>query len=580
MDNATQDILSTLSKDEQIVYLLSLNEPLIRENDALSKDNQGLVEDLIKTKEESDHWHTEWAKLVEQIKIMNARYFGAKSEKIAPYQISLFNDVEAATDETVKEPDLKEVLPKKRKKKTSVDYTKFETVVIEHEIAPEKRFCPSCETKMEEMGTEIKRIIKVIPARLVVEEHRRHVYVCRPCSKANAENGSTPTQIVKAPLLHFPLEKSCASPELLAHIIHNKYSLAQPLYRIREDLKLSTGLTLSRQTLANWVIAVHERWFSRIYALMKKSLLKRSFIHADETGIQVLKEPNRTASKKSYMWLFAGDATMPPLYIFRYDETRARHVVTDFLGSWQGIIMADGYSVYDDLGEGITRVSCLVHIRRKFSDIAKGIGKDKLENLPETITLQALEYINKMFAIDNEFANMDVDIRKARRLASLKPKMETFYTWCLQKRDEALPSMALHEALTYAINQWPKLMNVFIDGRIPLDNNLAERSIRPFCVGRKNWLFSDTPNGAHASAAIYSITTTAKGNGLKPREYLTWLLQEMPNTENLEDERVLARFLPWSNEIPDSCRIEPVESITDPLDEPIVDIDPATLDED
>ncbi len=203
--------LSALDEDEQIACLLeeinSLElriESLSRDNDALNRDNALLSKDLMKTQEESLHWKSEWGKLVEQIKIMNARYFGATSEKISPHQISLFNDMEAASDLEAKEPDAKKLLPKKRKKKTHIDYSKFETVVITHELSKEERACTVCGNTMDEMATEIKRIIRLVPARLVVEEHRRKVYVCTPCSKENAEDGVTPAQIIKAPLPKFP----------------------------------------------------------------------------------------------------------------------------------------------------------------------------------------------------------------------------------------------------------------------------------------------------------------------------------------------------------------------------------------
>lgn len=590
MNKAVDKTLSELDKDELLAHILKQNEfleqqieSISREYDAVVRDNEILTKDLARTQKESLHWQDEWGKLVEQIKIMNARYFGAKSEKVMPAQISLFNDMEAACDHELEEPKANKVLPKKkRKKKSTLDYSKFETVVITHEIAEEERSCVACGATMEEMGIEVKRIIRLVPAHLTVEEHRRQVYVCSPCSKKNTQDAITPVQILKAPMPTFPIDGSVASPSLLAHILYNKYALAQPVYRIANDLKLSTGLTLTRQTLGNWVIRSYERWLAMLYSLMKREILKRNVLHIDESGIQVLKEPGRSAAQRSYMWLFTGAACDKPLYLFEYNETRSRKVITDFLGDWSGTIVADGYSAYDNLGENIVRSSCLVHIRRKFTDIVKGVGKDTIDDLPGAISGQALEKIGEIFHIDSEFDDMDADTRKAARLKKLKPQMDAFYSWCLKKRDEALPKMALHGALNYAIGQWPKLMNVLADGRVPLDNNRAEQALRPFCVGRKNWLFSDTPRGADASAAIYSIVTTAKGNGLKPREYLTWLFEEMPNTNNLDDEAVLARFLPWSDTVPDNCRIESAEDETtaEPLDEPIYDIDPTILNKD
>jgi transposase len=460
-----------------------------------------------------------------------------------------------------------------------LDYSKFETVVFEHILVAEERGCDQCEGVMEEIGIEVKYLIKMVPARMVAEKHIIHVYGCRPCSDKNAEDGVTPVQIKKAQMPTPPLFKSCASPSLLAHIIHQKYSLAMPVYRIADDLKRSTGLTITRQTMGGWVIRSYERWLAMIYSLMKEEILKRDILHIDETEVQVLKEPGRTPAQKSYMWLFAGAECDVPLYLFEYHERRSREVVARFLKGWSGRVVTDGYAAYDDLGKGIDRISCLVHIRRHFLDVVKGIDKEKLKAMPNVVSLDAVKMINEMFHIDNGLNDMDAEKRKEARIEKLKPKMDAFFEWCLERRDEAAPKMALHKALGNAIEQWPYFENVLLDGRLPLDNNLAERSLRPYCIGRKNWLFSDTPLGAHASAAIYSIVTTAKANNLKPREYLEWLFEQMPNTENLDDKAVLAQFLPWSDAVPQSCRVkadDPVPSI-DPLDEPIIDIDPSDI---
>lgn len=205
-----------------------------------------------------------------------------------------------------------------------------------------------------------------------------------------------------------------------------------------------------------------------LYALMKEKLLESDILHIDETTVQVLKEPKRKPTNKSYMWLYASAECDVPLYLFSYNESRAHKVATDFLGDWMGAIITDGYAAYEDLGPNITRVSCPVHIRRKFAEIVKGVGKEKLENLPNAVSLVALRMIEEIFHIDNSFNDMDANERKEARLEKLKPKMDTFYAWCVEKRDEALPSMALHNALNYAISQWAALKNALTDGRLPL----------------------------------------------------------------------------------------------------------------
>jgi transposase len=589
MQKQSLNILDHLSKDEQIAYLteqnitLALqNTVLIKENDALVKDVSELSKDIVSTKRDRDLYKARLDELIEKIKLMNARHWGAKTERVLPEQISLFNDMEAAADPTVPEPDHTEALPKKkRKKKTSIDYSKFETVIIEHELSADERACPACDTVMEEMAIDIKHTLKLIPARLICEEHHRHVYVCQCCSKANAQDGETPVQIAKAFMPAQPFVGSCASPSLLAYIIHQKYSLALPLYRISEDMKRSAGLTLTRQTLANWVIRANEHWLAMLYALMRKRILQNDILLIDETPVQVLKEPERTPAQTSYMWVVASAAHDIPCYIFEYHPSRSGDVVLGILNGWSGTIITDGYQAYNDLGNNITRVSCIIHIRRYFMNVVKSIDKDKLQSMPGTVSCTAIKLINEIIEIDNGFDEMEPKERKEARNKKLKPKMDAFYQWLLVRQPEAMPSMALSTALNYAVSQWPYLENALKDGRLPIDSNRVERSIRPFAIGRRNWLFSDTPRGAHASAAIYSIVSTAKGNGLKPYEYLAWLFEQMPNTENIKDEAVLERFLPWSDEIPQSCRMKPTEAAitADPLDEPILDIDPHTLDE-
>ena len=316
MQKLNTDILSSMGKDEQIAYLTSQNTALIKENDALVTDNTKLSRDVVSLKRENERINDAYNKLVEQIKIANARYFGARSDKIHPYQISLFNDMEACFEGFTPEPALKDILPKARKKKTHIDYSKFETVIIEHTLDADGRQCCACGTLMDEMGAEIKRVIKLVPAHLEVEEHRRHVYGCRSCSERNASDGQTPVQIVKAQTPKLPLEKSCASPSLLAYILYQKYALALPIYRISNDLQNSTGLSITRQTLAGWAIRSYERWLSLIYALMKERILKNDILHVDESAIQVLKEPERKPTTKSYMWLFASAACETPIYVF------------------------------------------------------------------------------------------------------------------------------------------------------------------------------------------------------------------------------------------------------------------------
>lgn len=559
---------------------------LAKDNESLAADNACLAQDIAHIKRDADtqinELKKERDKLIEQIKLANLRYFGSKSERVIADQLSLFNEIEAYADTTIKEPVFEDALdpkPRRRGGKRVIDLEKLETIIIEHVLPEDKRMCPACDSSLDDFKTEVTRMVKLIPAHLIVEEHRRQVYICRPCSKKNAEDGSVPTQFMRADMPKLPIEKSFASPSLIAYILNGKYVNALPLYRMEEDFKY-LGIKISRQNMANWVMSVHERWLSLVHVRMKDKLLESNLVHCDETPVQVLKEPNRTAKQKSYMWLFCSPASEIPNYIFEYHPTRKGEVVRNFFDGWSGTITTDGYDPYFKLGSDIQNTACLVHVRRKFAEIVKVAGGDAKAASVASVALDARTMIDEMFACDERFDGMDTDARKAARFDHLKPLMDKFEVWAQVQIGKAVPKMALHTALAYALKYWPYVKNVLKDGRFELSNNIAERAIRPFAIGRKNFLFSDTQRGAHASAAIYSIVTTAKMNGLNPRLYLEWLLETMPNTKGLDDNAVVDQFLPWSEHIPDSCKLSSKAATTAAkmADAPIIDIDPDVFD--
>lgn len=587
LERELEDLQAKFALLENQVQVLS------RDNESLAKDNARLASDIGDIKKATDeeieritaerdkeiaHWKGECERLIEQIELANMRYFGSKSERVIPSQLSLFNEMEADTDPSVKEPALEEVLETKVRRrggKRKLDLTKFKTVVIDYVLPAEDLICPACESTMDEFKCEVTHTVKLVPAHLIVEEHRRHVYICKPCSKENSEDGITPTEFRRAEKPLLPIERSFASPSLIAYILNGKYVNHLPLYRMEEDFKY-LGLEISRQNMANWTISVHEKWLSLIHARMKEKLLEGDIIHCDESEIQVLKEPGRQAKQKSRMWLFCAPATSKPNYIYEYHTTRSGSVANEFFKGWKGVITTDGYEPYFKLGEDIKNTACLVHVRRKFAEIVKVAGGDIKAAQVESVALKARRMIDEMFSIDSAFDDMEIEARRLARNEKLKPKMEAFEIWAQKQIDLAVPKMALYSALAYALKYWPYVKNVLTDGRLELSNNIAERAIKPFVIGRKNYLFSDTQKGAHASAGIYSIVTTAKMNGLNPRLYLEWLLETLPNTADLDDNDMLDQFLPWSDGIPDSCRLSPkaAAKALKMEDDPIIDIDP------
>lgn len=385
---------------------------------------------------------------------------------------------------------------------------------------------------------------------------------------------------MRAPQPEPPIPGSFATPSLLAWIVNGKYVMSLPLYRIEADLK-ACGATISRQDMANWMMNVHARWLAKVHERMKVELLSHVRIHADETTVQVLKEPNREAKKKSRMWLFCSARCNVPVYVFEYHETRRKGVAQEFLAGWSGTLTANGYKPYFNLGNpNIANTACLVHVRRYFAQIVKIAGGDAKAASAASVALEARRRIDAMFQGRLQVRRHGAGCQEGRPRRGAPPAHGGLRGMGTGQLPLASPKLALHRALQYAVEFWPYVMNVLEDGHLELSNNVAEQAQRIFVVGRKNWLFSDAPRGARASAAIYSVTTTAKANGLNPRLYVEWLLTEMPNAGELTDE-VVDSFLPWSDRVPESCKLDPAaaEKAKEMPDDFIINIDPDAFDD-
>ena len=569
--------------EQQIAILQAQLESLARDNVALASDNARLAKEaalanaaLKEMAEKVDDLKAKMERLVEQIKLANMRFFGSKSERVVPGQLSLFNDMEAAAADLPAEPDDEKDPPRPRRRggRRRIDTSEMERVVVEHTI--DDPACPHCGSEMSEMKVEVTEVIRLVPAHLVVEEHRRHVYKCAPCCAANARGDDVSSQIVRAPMpATSPVPGSFAHASLISAVINSKYANSMPLYRIEGELR-ALGADISRQDMANWVMNVHIRWLSRVHARMRERLLEGRYINADETEVQVLKEPGREPKRRSYMWLFRSGPHDVPNCIFEYHPTRSGKVARDFLKGWSGYLTTDGYDPYFNLGiEGIVNTACLVHIRRKFAEIVKSAGGDMACEGADSLALEARRRIDRIFRADGKLDEMGPEARREARIEKIAPMMVSFKQWAEEAMARAVPGLALHKALAYALKYWPFVMNVLEDGNLGLDNNIAERSIKPFVIGRKNWLFSDTPRGAEASAAVYSIVVTAKQNGLNQRAYIEWLLTEMPNDKGLDGPGRIDRYLPWSDAVPRECRLSPEKAAAaaEMPDEPIIDPD-------
>jgi transposase len=487
----------------------------------------------------------------EEFRLLQHKRFGPSSEKTELIQqatdqeAAVFNETEQEFDASKPEPELEEITYKRRKRKgkRAEDLRDLPVETIEHVLPESERICPECGGVMHPMGHETRRELEIIPAQVKVVEHVCEVYSCRTCEREN-----TNVPVLKAPTPEAVISGSLASPSLVAHIMTQKYVNAVPLHRQEQDFSRN-GIQLSRQTMANWMIRCVEDWLTPLYDRMKECLLKENqVLHADETVIQVLKEPGKKATTNSYMWLYrtSREASHPNV-LYEYQPTRGSEHPEKFLETFEGYLHVDGYPGYHNLPSGIIIVGCLAHARRKLDEALKTIPPEGREN---SESRKGLEYINQLFELERRYDDDELspEERYQRRLEQSKPVFDALSQWAASTN--ALPKSALGRAIQYFENQHPYLENVFLDGRLELSNNRAERSIKPFVIGRKNWLFSATVNGAKASSVIYSIIETAKENLLKPFEYLKYLFETIPNATG----SMLDSLLPWSLDLPEHCR--------------------------
>jgi len=474
----------------------------------------------------------------ELFRLSKHRQFGASSEKSEYDQLGLFNEAEATADANVPEPELTEVAKHYRKRTRLVtdklpDDLPVEVVV--HELPAEDQECPQCGGEMHVMGRNVvKRDLRIIPAQASIVEHVQLVYACRDCEKD--EYG---VPILKAQICEPVIKGSFAAPETVAHIMAQKFLMGVPLYRQEQDLNRN-GIMLSRQTMSNWLIKATEDWLEPIYDALKELLFQHKVLHADETTLQVLREPGKTAQSKSYMWLYrtSGDSNAP-IVLFEYQPDRKSTRPEAFLKGFKGYLHCDGYDVYHKLPEDIIIVGCLAHARRRFDEAVKSLPVKDREG---SSSLRGKRYCDKLFELEQAFVGLAPEERYEHRLKYSKPLMDEFFAW-----SEALnpvPKSGIGKAVHYLLSQRKYLERYLLDGRLEISNNRAERSIKPFVIGRKNFLFANTPRGAKASAIMYSIIETAKENGLNPFKYLTYIFTHAPNMDIRSDIDALQLLLP------------------------------------
>lgn len=486
--------------------------------------------------------------LTEMVLLLRKEKFGPSSEKTNTQiegQLSLFNEAEVEANPDAKEPFYERkggIVRKNAKTKREELLKDLPVEEIPCMIHPDDMFCERCGTGLKEIGyIKVRDELEYIPAKVKILRYMQQACECPACKHKGhpfIKKAFTPTSV---------LNHSLASPSSVARVMYQKYVNSIPLYRQEKDWE-QIGIGLSRATMANWIIRSSEDHLMPVVEHLRKKLLERDIIHCDETPVQVLKEEGKKPQTKSYMWLYrSGNDEKEPIVLYDYQPSRnGDHAVT-FLKDFKGYVHSDGYSGYNKLKD-ITRVGCWAHLRRKF---VEAIPTKKTDGPPTSAEI-GRQYCDKLFAIEDTLKDLPPEERFCKRLELEKPVLEAF--WCWLDSLNVLKGSALGKAVTYAQNQRPYMENYLLDGRCSLSNNAAENAIRPFTVGRKNWLFADTPKGAKASAAIYSLVETAKANGLNVYAYLQHLLQYMPGSEWQRYPEELDVLMPWNSDVQEQCK--------------------------
>ena len=396
-----------------------------------------------------------------------------------------------------------------------------------HALPEAERLC-ACGTPMVEIGEEVSEQLDIVPMQVRVLRHIRKRYAC-PKGDAAPASAPAPAQV---------LPKSNASNDLLAMLLTTKYVDGLPLARF-EYVLARAGVAVPRQTLARWAIGTAQA-LQPIANLLRDTLLESDILHMDETPVQVLKEPGRAPTAKSQMWVSRGGPPGKPVILFDYDPSHAQAVPLRLLEGWKGYLMADGLESYGaiEIKDGVTRLGCWVHARRRFVEAARLMPAGKTGRAHE-----ALAFIGKLYGIEKDCRDLSAAERGAIRQSRSRAVCDGLRRWLDEALPTVPPSTALGQALGYLHNQWPRLVRYVERGDLPIDNNPAENALRPFVVGTKAWLFADTPAGAHASALIYSLVETAKANGFEPYTWLRTVLRKLPTATTAEHFEAL---LPWN----------------------------------
>ncbi len=480
--------------------------------------------------------------LEEQLRLLRNELFGRKSEKPTREdrdQLLLFapSDAPVPSDPDTEEEQVSVSSHSRKKRGRKPLPEHLPRVDVIHDLNEEDKMC-GCGHLMSRIGQDECEKLDYIPAKVQVERHIRYKYACKHCEGVESDG---PT-IKIAPLPAQLLPKSNATAGLLAHIFTSKFTDALPLYR-QQKIFARIGLDLSRSTMANWGIETACRC-RLLIDLLAQEIRGGPLINVDETTLQVLKEPGRRNTSKSYMWLYRGGPIDKPALVSQYAPSRSGQIAEDVIGDYQGFIQSDAFAGYDRFEKkpGIRLMGCWAHARRKFVAVVKAKKKIRSKRNPKGLADEAVAFISRLYRIEKQAREQKLSFDQIGKLRQEKalPVLKQFKQWLDDKKPIEPPKSLLGKAIGYSLDNWQRLIVYVEDGRLKPDNNAAENAIRPFVVGRKNWLFAGHPRGAESGATFFSLIETAKANGLEPYAYLKYVFEKLP----LTDEKNYPKLLP------------------------------------
>lgn len=466
----------------------------------------------------------EIASLKEMLKLYRQRQFGRKSEK----GLNLFDEavIEGDTTEITEADETLHVKGHSRKKPgrkpLPADLPREQRI---YDLSEAEKQC-KCGKLMCHITNDTCEQLEIIPAKIFVIEHIKKKYACKHCEE----------QVKVAKMPAQPIARSIAAPGLLSHVLVSKFEDHLPLHR-QEHILQRIGIDIPRATMSLWVIR-SATLLQRLTDSLKKTILKYDIAYADETTVQVIKETKKSIDSKKYMWLFSGGPPEQFCYYYHYHPSRSQETPKTFFASFEGYLHCDGYAAYDALASShpITLVGCLYHARRKFAEVAK------LTKKKTGVANEVLIWIKKLSDVEEQIKDFSIPERYAFRLMHAIPIMEELHRYLIEIRPRVPPKNPLGEAITYTLNQWPKLLNYLKDGRLENNNNRSERAIKPFAIGRKGWLFANSVSGAEAAATIYSLIETCKHHKVEPYYWLRYVLQQLPLRNKDDDVSDLLPF--------------------------------------